>query len=272
MERVRAIVAQIAPEQVAILPRTRERGREEQAPGKEPCQVPRPKDPPGLLVVVMRVALAEETQHVLVDEVEVEESMYMPEGGYIAMWTAMVRIAQRRHHVPRCSNRQEEQYAGQQPELAPPPPVTCNQQKGCHRSNKEDRRDQSLRQQSKGKRGVAKIEAVRLPVSEPGQKGIQRQRQEERQDRFRNKDACEEKDAHRGQQTKRGVEGSAVAIGSPGPHPAEHRAAQHRQAHRQVGRKDVVAEEMVVNRDQPIGQRRLFKVAYAVDVQRDPVA
>ena len=39
-----------------------------------------------------------------------------------------------------------------------------------------------------------------------------------------------------------------------------------------MGGEDVVAEEVIVDGDEPVGQRRLFEITDAVDVQRDPVA
>ena len=39
-----------------------------------------------------------------------------------------------------------------------------------------------------------------------------------------------------------------------------------------MGGEDVVAEEAVVDGDDPVGQRRFFEIADAVDVEGDPVA
>ena len=47
---------------------------------------------------------------------------------------------------------------------------------------------------------------------------------------------------------------------------------QHTQRHREMRGEDVIAEDMVVDGGEPVGKRRLFQIADAVDLQRDPVA
>ena len=39
-----------------------------------------------------------------------------------------------------------------------------------------------------------------------------------------------------------------------------------------MGSKDVVAKEPVIDRHQPVGQRRLLQIANAIDLEGDPVA
>ena len=39
-----------------------------------------------------------------------------------------------------------------------------------------------------------------------------------------------------------------------------------------MGGEDVVAEEVIVDGDHPVGERRFFEVANAVHVHRDPVS
>ena len=79
----------------------REEGRgQEEAPGEEPGQVSQPIHGKGHLVVVVRIALAEEAEDVLIDEVEVEETVDIAHGGVIADGVSLVGIVDAAKDVP----------------------------------------------------------------------------------------------------------------------------------------------------------------------------
>ena len=71
---------------------------------------------------------------------------------------------------------------------------------------------------------------------------------------------------------KSSIKRCAVAVGSPSPYPGQNGQAENPQGQRQMGGKDIVTEEMVVNRNQPVGQGWFFQVADAIHLQSHPVA
>ena len=106
----------------------------------------------GQLVVVVRVAQAEEAQEVLVDEVEVQEAVDVAEGGVVADGVALIGIGEAAENVPGRGDGQKEQRAGDGLEAAPAPPLAGEQQVGNGRADKEDRRDETLGEQWPGPR------------------------------------------------------------------------------------------------------------------------
>ncbi len=85
-----------------------ERG-EEEAPGKEPDEVEEPVGGGGELVVVVRVAFAEEAQNMLVDEIEVPPAMHVAEGGNVAVGMAFAGVGKAYEDVPRGGDGEEEE-------------------------------------------------------------------------------------------------------------------------------------------------------------------
>ena len=139
LDGVGRVVAQVRGEDAAIAPGANKRRREEEAPGKEPDELAEPEDEPRLLVVVVRVALAEEAQNMLVDEIEVEEAMHMPWRGNVADGIALIGITQAGEDVPGRGDGEEEQDAGEEPQLAPAPPFAGDQQVRNDGGDEEDR-------------------------------------------------------------------------------------------------------------------------------------
>ena len=90
------------------LPTLDEGEGKEEAPGEEPYDVEAPEEIAGELVVVHWIALAEEAQEVLVDEVEPEEAVAVHAAG----------VAQASEDVPWRGDGEEEK-AGEGFELAP---------------------------------------------------------------------------------------------------------------------------------------------------------
>ena len=70
-----------------------ERGQK-QAPGEEPNQVRQPIAGSGHLVVVVRIAQAKKAQVVLVDQVEVPETVHVADGRMVAHRVPLVGISQ----------------------------------------------------------------------------------------------------------------------------------------------------------------------------------
>ncbi len=120
--------------------------RQIEAPRQQPRDLSDPIHPSRLLVVVHRVALAEKAQHVLVDEVEVEEAVHVAERRMVADRIALVRITQPGENVPWRRDDEKKQDSSQQPHLAPAPPFAGERQPGGCRGEEEDRSDQSFGQ------------------------------------------------------------------------------------------------------------------------------
>jgi hypothetical protein len=93
-------VAELEEPGAAGLPGDGEEGREEEAPGKEPDEVEEPVGEGGELVVVVWIALAEEAEEVLVDEVEPPEAVDVAEGGDVADLMALAGVGEADEDVP----------------------------------------------------------------------------------------------------------------------------------------------------------------------------
>ncbi len=96
--------------------------------------------------------------------------------------------------------------------------------------------------------------------------------EEEAEQDLGDEDAGEEEDAGGGEHGEAGVEGGAGVEGARGPLVAEQREQKHGDGLGQVRGEAGESEEAEADGDQPVGQRGLFEVADAVDVERDPVA
>ena len=75
------------------------------------------------LVVVVWIAQAEEAQKVLVDQIEVPETMHVAEGGVIAHRVALVGICQAAEDVPGSGDGHKQQETGDRLHLAPASPL-----------------------------------------------------------------------------------------------------------------------------------------------------
>jgi hypothetical protein len=132
----------------------------------------------GQLVVVVRVAQAEEAEQVLVDEVEVEEAVDVADGGVVADGVALVGVVDAAEDVPGRGDEQKEQDAGEGLENAPAAPLAGEQQVGNGRSDEEDGRDESLGERGQGDAGVDPVEAIGAIVFEAGDEGVESARAE----------------------------------------------------------------------------------------------
>ena len=206
----------------------------------------------------------------LVDEVEVEEAVHIAECRVVADGMALVRIAQAGEDVPGRRNGEEQQQARHEAHLAPAPPFAGEHQpRHCGREE-EDRSDQPFGQRREGERRPAHIEERRPAVLQPSQKAVEREPDEEGEQRLRDIDAGEEKDADAGQQRERRIECGPFAEGAPSPVPRKNGGREHAQRHGKVRGEDVIAEDVIVDGGEPVGKRRLFQIADAIDLQASP--
>ncbi len=74
-------------------------------------------------VVVVRVALVQEAEHVFIDEVEVEEPVHIAQGGMVAHWVSLVGVGESAQNVPRRCDEQEEQRSCERLEHSPATPL-----------------------------------------------------------------------------------------------------------------------------------------------------
>ena len=82
----------------------------------------------------------------LVDEVEVEESVNIAGVGNVADGMPLIGVPEPAQNMPRGADGEEQQEAGEQAHLAPAPPLAGDQQVGNYRRREEDRGDESLGQ------------------------------------------------------------------------------------------------------------------------------
>ena len=94
------VLAELREPGAAGLPGDGEEGGEEEAPGEEPDEVEEPVGEGGELVVVVGIALAEEAEDVLVDEVEVPPAVDVAEGGDVADGMAFAGVGEADEDVP----------------------------------------------------------------------------------------------------------------------------------------------------------------------------
>ena len=83
--------------------------------------------------------------------------------------------------------------------------------------------DESLGEHGDGQRCVGEIEPRRLSILKAGEKCVEREGEEESEQRFRDEEAGEEKDADGGEDGESGVEGGAVSPGAARPCPGQRR-------------------------------------------------
>ncbi len=266
------VVAEVRDKDAAIAPRANQRRREEQAPGKEPDQLAQPVSKPRLLVVVMRIALAQKAQNMLVHEIEVEESMHMPRRGNVAHGISLIRVAQAGEYVPRRRDGKKEHNAGEESQLAPAPPLARDEQVRNNGGDEEDRGDKPFGEHRNGQGRVCKVQALRLSIFQSGKKCVKRESEKESKQRFRNQKASEQKDAGGSEYGQGCIKRGAISIRPSRPCPCKNGAGKYRERHGQVSCKSVVAKEVIIDRGQPVGQRRLLEVANAIDGKRHPVA
>ena len=150
--------------------------------------------------------------------------------------------------------------------------VPVRMQVGNCGGNEEDGRDEAFGEDAEGERGPHPIDVCGLAVFEAGDEEVERERGEEGEQDLGDEDAGEEEGSDAGEHAEGGVEGGAVAKGAACPDPGEDGAAEDSEREGQVGGEDVVAEEAVVDGDDPVGERGFFEIADAVDVEGDPVS
>ncbi len=101
----------------------------------------------GELVVVVGIALAEEAEDMLVDEVEVPPAVDVAEGGDVAVGMAFAAIGVAYEDVPRCGDREEEQRAGEGLEVAPATVLAGEIEVRDGSAKEEDRGDEAFDEQ-----------------------------------------------------------------------------------------------------------------------------
>ena len=163
----------------------------------------------GQLVVVVRVALAEEAQEVLVDEVEVEEAVDVAQGGVVADGVALVGVGDAAEDVPGRGDEQKEQSAGDGLEDAPAAPLAGEEQVGNGCSDKEDGSDEALGERGQRDAGVDPVKAIGAVEFEAGDEGVEGDEQKEAELRLGNDEAGEEKRADGGEHGEAGIEAGA---------------------------------------------------------------
>src|SRR5262249_49595354 len=115
--------------------------REKETPGKEPDKMQRPIRDCGQLVVVLRITFAEESQQMLVHEVEPEEPL----------------ISHSRENVPWRGNCEKEKCAGYEMKLAPPLPLSGGDQVSEQRAPHENDCYKPLRQHCQSQAGIRRV-------------------------------------------------------------------------------------------------------------------
>src|SRR6185437_3113309 len=105
--QVGGLVVDVGGKGSTITPGPNHGGGNKDAPREQPHELAKPVGEPRLLVVVVRVALAEEAQEMLVNEVEVEEAVNIAGVRDVAHGMSLVWIAQPAKDVPRRPYRQK---------------------------------------------------------------------------------------------------------------------------------------------------------------------
>src|ERR1700761_1052052 len=109
----------------------------------------------------------------LVDEVEVEESVDISHRGDVAHRVTRARITQAGKDMPRRRNGDEEQKAGAQAELSPAPPIAGQSEvrPGCEKE--EDGSHQTLGQHGQRQCGPGQVKTSRLLVFQRNEKMVE---------------------------------------------------------------------------------------------------
>src|SRR5580704_9314769 len=161
-------------------PRPPKNNREVDTPGKQPDQVQTPVENKGQLVVVHWIAFAQETQHLLVDEVEIEKAVDITGGRNIADGVTGAGIAQPGENVPGGSNGQEEKNSGEQAELTPAAPISGEQQIRHRGEEEKDRGHQPFGQHGQRQGGPGEMKKSRFLVFQADEKCVKSKGQQQR--------------------------------------------------------------------------------------------
>src|SRR5271170_5289304 len=178
---------------------------------------------------------------------------------------ADVGVAKAGEDVPGRGDGEEEQESGEGAELAPATPGSGENEVGNGGGDEEDGRDEALGEDAECERGPHPVNARGLAVFEADDEEVEGERGEEGEQDLGDEDAGEEEGSDAGEDAEGGVEGGAFAKGAAGPDPGEQGAGEDSERLGQMGGEDVVAEEAVVDGDNPVGERGFFEVADAVD-------
>ena len=125
------------------------------------------------LVVVVRVAQAEEAQEVFIHKIKVEEAVDVSDGGVVADGVSLVRIGEAAEDVPGRGDEQEEQESRDGLEVAPATPLAGEQQVRDGRAEEKDGRNQSFGKQSKGYGGPHPVDASGAAGFESGDETVE---------------------------------------------------------------------------------------------------
>jgi len=195
-----------------------ERG-EEEAPGKEPDEVEEPVGEGGELVVVVGIALAEEAEDVLVDEVEPPEAVDIAEGGDVAELMAFAGVGEAYEDVPGGGDGEEERAAAEGLEVTPAAGLAGEIEVRDDSAKEEDGGNEALDEQGEGKCGPGPVDAGGLVVFEAREEGVQSDEEEQAEDGFGDDEAREEEGADGGEDREASVEAGASVPGTAAPEP-----------------------------------------------------
>ncbi len=109
-------------------------------------------------------------------------------------------------------------------------------------------------------------------LSRPVMKAPESVEQEKTEQRLGNGKAREQKRPDRGQHSQRRVEAGAASPAARSPQPRQPGETEDGKGVGQVGGEHVLAEDPVGDGIEPVGQRRLFEVADAIELHGYPVA
>ena len=104
------------------------------------------------------------------------------------------------------------------------------------------------------------------------QEAVEGDAEEQREKNFGYVVAGKEKDADGGESGEAGIESGAGVEGAKGPMIAEECEEKDTDCLREMRGKGVEAEETEAKGAQPVGERRFFEIADAVDTKRDKIA
>ena len=227
-------------------------------------------------IVIARRAQIQESQHLLVHEVEPQKAVVF--AGHAAHREVEIgRVAQRRQHVP---GRGDQQHDGEAaPGVQTPPHLARKQlpreqQIDYRRAYGEDQGYRAFEQQANPEAGgQQKCPPARmgLLVVKHAQEGPHGERNGSGQHHVGNQDARKQPQSDAG-----GDRQARIKAGAPAERPDAESRGQPRQAYTgyrygNAGRPVEGAEDPVRNGNQPINQRRFFEIDHAIEARRDPI-
>ena len=172
---------------------------------------------------------------------------------------ALIGIAQTGEDVPRRRDRQKEQDAAGKAKFPPAAPIAGEQKVRDNGCKEKHWADQAFGEHGERQRGPSNVNMAGLLIFQSGEEAIESEGQQKSNQGFGDEDAGEEKDADTGENAQSGIESRAVTVGPPAPYPDKNRQGKNAQAQRQVRSKDIVSKDAIIDRGQPVRERRFFR-------------